>query len=119
MRRARLGQFMTPSAIATFMASLFQRWPDHVRLLDPGAGIGSLSEAFARRYLENKPRGTHLNVTAYEIESVPPNRRKARIKTASARPSSFAHSARERYWQHLFTYVQPCYLSTDWTAKGQ
>src|SRR2546421_4089793 len=70
MRRASLGQFMTPSAIATFMASLFQRWPDDARLLDPGAGIGSLSEAFARRYLEKKPRGARLRVTAYEIESL-------------------------------------------------
>jgi adenine-specific DNA-methyltransferase len=70
MRRASLGQFMTPSAIATFMASLFQRWPDDARLLDPGAGLGSLSEAFARRYLEKKARGARLRITTYEIESL-------------------------------------------------
>jgi tRNA1(Val) A37 N6-methylase TrmN6 len=68
-RRTNLGQFMTPSAIATFMASLFQRWPDDVRLLDPGAGIGSLSEAFAQQYLAANQRG-RLHVTAYEIDPV-------------------------------------------------
>jgi adenine-specific DNA-methyltransferase len=69
-RRASLGQFMTPSAIAKFMASLFQRWPDNARLLDPGAGIGSLSEGFARQYLARKARGARLSITAYEIEPV-------------------------------------------------
>jgi tRNA1(Val) A37 N6-methylase TrmN6 len=68
-RRVSLGQFMTPSAIATFMASLFKRWPDDARVLDPGAGIGSLSEAFARKYMEMNPRG-RLHLTAYEIDPV-------------------------------------------------
>lgn len=68
-RRVSLGQFMTPTAIATFMASLFKRWPDDARVLDPGAGIGSLSEAFARKYIEMNPLG-RLHLTAYEIDPV-------------------------------------------------
>jgi adenine-specific DNA-methyltransferase len=67
-RRASLGQFMTPAAIADFMASLFQRWPDSVRLLDPGGGMGSLSIAFARQYVKKKPPGSSLSITTYEIE---------------------------------------------------
>ena len=49
VQRAKLGQFMTPSTIGNFMASLFRKWPSEVRLLDPGAGIGSLTEAFFQK----------------------------------------------------------------------
>ena len=67
-RRSQLGQFMTPTGIADFMASLFTRWPDRVRLLDPGAGIGSLTEAFATRFASEAPTGASLEAHCYEIE---------------------------------------------------
>lgn len=67
-RRSQLGQFMTPSAIADYMASLFMRWPNNVRLLDPGAGVGSLTASFAERFLANAPKGGSLEVQCYEIE---------------------------------------------------
>ena len=41
--KSKLGQFMTPSVIANYMASLFSKNKTHVKLLDCGAGIGSLS----------------------------------------------------------------------------
>lgn len=66
-RRADLGQFMTPAPIARFMASLFQRWPSQISLLEPGAGIGSLALTFGRRFFERQPGGS-LKITAYEIE---------------------------------------------------
>lgn len=66
--RVAFGQFMTPSAIANFMASLFQRWPTHVQLLDPGAGVGSLTEAFATRFTSQAPAGARLEITAYELD---------------------------------------------------
>jgi adenine-specific DNA-methyltransferase len=48
--KSALGQFMTPSVIARFMAGLFQPLTDkNIRLLDAGAGIGSLCGAFAER----------------------------------------------------------------------
>ncbi len=61
---------MTSTAIADFMASLFTRWPDRVCLLDPGAGVGSLTEAFAERFFAKASRGSILEVHAYEIEPV-------------------------------------------------
>ena len=67
-RRSALGQFMTPSAIADFMASLFRYWPAESRLLDPGAGIGSLTEAFVSQWSEQVQHGSRLHITAYEIE---------------------------------------------------
>jgi adenine-specific DNA-methyltransferase len=41
--KIKLGQFMTPSNIADYMASLFDEQSSGARLLDCGAGIGSLS----------------------------------------------------------------------------
>lgn len=43
--RGKLGQFMTPAPVATFMAGLFQGLPDDIHLLDAGAGLGALSAA--------------------------------------------------------------------------
>jgi tRNA1(Val) A37 N6-methylase TrmN6 len=67
-RRSALGQYMTPAPIAEFMASLFSRWPKEVRVLDPGAGVGSLTEAFANQFLKEAPTTASLAVTAFEIE---------------------------------------------------
>lgn len=67
-KRAELGQFLTPSAIADFMAGLFESWPSQIRLLDPGAGSGSLSSAFIGRWLEHAPKQSRLELTAYEID---------------------------------------------------
>lgn len=51
-RKAQLGQFFTPVAIAEFMAGLFAPGTeDACHLLDAGAGIGSLSDAFLRCWL--------------------------------------------------------------------
>ncbi|MGB9152817.1 MAG: Eco57I restriction-modification methylase domain-containing protein [Alphaproteobacteria bacterium] len=51
MRKAQLGQFMTPPAIADFMANLFPHpLQKHVRLLDAGAGQGALSFAFMEQW---------------------------------------------------------------------
>lgn len=69
-RRASLGQFMTPIPIAEFMASLFRKWPEECRVLDPGAGLGSLTQAFARRYMERRASSGRLHLTAYEVERV-------------------------------------------------
>ena len=68
--RSRLGQFMTPTAIADFMASLFTKWPDHVRLLDPGAGLGSLTEAYTQRFFLKAPAGATLEASTFEIDNL-------------------------------------------------
>lgn len=41
--KSKLGQFMTATVIADYMASLFDKNAKNVKLLDCGAGIGSLS----------------------------------------------------------------------------
>ncbi|MEX2261922.1 MAG: Eco57I restriction-modification methylase domain-containing protein [Bryobacteraceae bacterium] len=48
--RKEKGQFFTPPPVCRFMAGLFNRdFPDAFRLLDPGAGVGSLSAAVCER----------------------------------------------------------------------
>ena len=48
--KSALGQYMTPSHIAMFMASLFSRKEGHMHLLDPGVGQGSLSRTFLKKW---------------------------------------------------------------------
>jgi len=69
-RRAEFGQFMTPWAIARFMASMFRNWPKDSSALDPGAGVGSLTEALAERFSESAPASSTLSVTTYEIDPI-------------------------------------------------
>jgi tRNA1(Val) A37 N6-methylase TrmN6 len=70
-RQIELGQYMTPSAVARFMASLFP--PSTLQtchLLDAGAGKGALSCAFLDRWLAGGFDFQAMNLTAYEIDDV-------------------------------------------------
>ena len=69
-RKSALGQFMTPSIVAQYMASLFTaNSAGTIRLLDPGAGVGSLTAAFLQRFT-TAGGAKHIGVTAYEIDEV-------------------------------------------------
>lgn len=66
-KRSDLGQFFTPFKIARFMASLFQDYgQQNIRLLDAGAGVGSLSIAFLEKF-GNHPR-RQIDLFAYELD---------------------------------------------------
>lgn len=68
-KRSDLGQFMTPSSIAGFMASLFDFGDtDSYRLLDAGAGIGSLSTAFLKRVEKENKKIDRVEIKAVEID---------------------------------------------------
>ena len=68
-RRAELGQFMTPSNVARFMANLFPAGTlKTARLLDAGAGVGSLLGAFLDRWDHGDFPFQQVAVTAYEID---------------------------------------------------
>ena len=67
--RDRRGQFLTPCELAARMAAMFSEpLPARVRLLDAGAGVGSLSAAFILRALEQERRPKEISVWAVEIE---------------------------------------------------
>lgn len=71
--KSAIGQYMTPAHVASFMASLFPLpQKKKIRLLDPGAGVGSLTSAFVERFCMVNDR-TELycfDVDAYEIDRV-------------------------------------------------
>ena len=65
--RADIGQFLTPVAIARFMASLFTpNRLDHVRILDAGAGAGVLFSAYVERLFSEPKQPLSIEVIAYE-----------------------------------------------------
>ncbi len=67
--RSELGQFMTPSVIAGFMASLFpDNFSHSVSILDAGAGVGSLSAALLAR-LKGISSIRNIDVTTYELDA--------------------------------------------------
>lgn len=67
--KAEFGQFLTPSTVARFMASLFPASTlQTCRLLDAGAGVGALSCAFLDRWLAGGFDFGAVEVTAYEID---------------------------------------------------
>jgi adenine-specific DNA-methyltransferase len=68
--RSESGQFLTPAPIARFMAEQFSNLSGDIRLLDPGAGVGSLTTAFVERLLLNPDRVQSCFITAYEIEPI-------------------------------------------------
>lgn len=67
-RQASLGQFFTPRAAADLIASM-PRLPEEgtLRVLDPGAGVGSLSASLVARALAECPR-LSLHVVAVEMD---------------------------------------------------
>lgn len=67
--KAEFGQFMTPSSVARFMASLFPPSTQQTcRLLDAGAGVGALSCAFLDRWVNGDFGFESVEATAYEID---------------------------------------------------
>ncbi|NBC41489.1 Eco57I restriction-modification methylase domain-containing protein [Corallococcus exiguus] len=67
--RSDLGQFLTPAPVARLMAGMFAELPARIRLLDPGAGVGGLTAAFAAETCL-RGGGQAIVATAYEVDEV-------------------------------------------------
>lgn len=67
-RQMEMGQFLTPAPIARFMASLFEVKPRSIRLLDAGAGVGSLSAAFVAEICSREDHPEEMSVVTYEVD---------------------------------------------------
>lgn len=68
-KKSLFGQFLTPERTATFMAKLFPDSEGCCRLLDAGAGIGSLSVAFLERWRSGGFHFQSVELDAFEIDS--------------------------------------------------
>lgn len=62
------GQFFTPMPLARFMASMPACRSPVIRILDAGAGTGSLFAAVVAHLCQAESRPQHIAVTAYEID---------------------------------------------------
>ena len=71
VQRKLYSQFFTPSAIASFMASLFTFADDKklIKILDPGAGTGILSAALVDKLLSFNLSLQRIEVTAVEVDA--------------------------------------------------
>jgi adenine-specific DNA-methyltransferase len=67
--RGSLGQFFTSSAVADLMASMLPVAGERVRLLDPGAGVGSLSASAIVHLAQAENPPTEIEVVAYELDA--------------------------------------------------
>lgn len=69
-RRKSLGQYLTPVAVARFMADLCQ--PAHqpaLRILDPAAGAGVLLCALCESLAERSDGSRRIHLDAYEVDA--------------------------------------------------
>jgi tRNA1(Val) A37 N6-methylase TrmN6 len=94
-RKSELGQFMTPSNTARFMASLFPPSDlETCRLLDAGAGVGALSCAFIDRWIGGGFGFKDVHAYAYEVDD---RLRAHLIEHLSAYPGVSAHVSGEDF----------------------
>lgn len=66
--RSELGQVLTPAPLARLMAGLVEAPGDAIALLDPGAGIGSLSASVIVALCERPLPPRSITVTACELD---------------------------------------------------
>lgn len=64
--RSEIGQFLTPAPIAQFMASLFEKDVEHVKILDAGAGVGVLFAALVQSLCRRERRPKSIELVAFE-----------------------------------------------------
>ena len=67
-KKSLLGQFLTPENTASFMAGLFPASSGICRLLDAGAGIGSLSSAFLEKCITGNLNFNQIQLKAFELD---------------------------------------------------
>ena len=66
--RIELGQFLTPLPIAKFMASICEASGKSIRILDAGAGVGSLTAAVVAEVCRREHHPLRISVSAYELD---------------------------------------------------
>lgn len=66
--RSMLGQFLTPATVAKFMAEMFEARGPRLKVLDAGAGVGSLSAAFVAAMCARANPPEVIALAAYELD---------------------------------------------------
>ncbi len=116
-RKSQFGQFLTPASTASFMAGLFPAADGDCRMLDAGAGIGSLSAAFLDRWRLGEFGFRHVTLDAFEIDdALHPYLKTTLAKydsgnrfVATIRDADFIHAAVDLLSGDLFAESLPAY----------
>lgn len=116
-KKSLFGQFLTPAKTAMFMASLFPDSNGNCRLLDAGAGIGSLSDAFLERWQSGGFHFQRVELDAFEIDdslhfylkkTLERHRNRPGL-SAVVRGDDFIHAATETLSGGFFAAATPQY----------
>ena len=67
-RQVELGQFLTPAPVARLMASMFEGQNQSLRILDAGAGVGSLSASLIAELCGRSRPPEEISLITYEID---------------------------------------------------
>ncbi len=67
-RQAALGQYFTSATVAKLMAGMSSLGREEVRILDAGAGVGTLTAAWVARACAASERPRRIQVSAFEID---------------------------------------------------
>lgn len=67
--QSEYGQFFTQPEVARLMASMFSFYKKKISILDPGAGVGSLSAAIIAQSLMNPRKPEEIYLTAFELDA--------------------------------------------------
>lgn len=103
--RSRLGQFFTPPEAAGLLAGMVRpsrSW----RLLDPGAGVGSLTVALVCRWLLETER-SDMDVLAFELDVQVAGGLRETLNEAVSLASQFGRTLRPRIRQADFVLEPP------------
>jgi adenine-specific DNA-methyltransferase len=66
--QVEFGQYFTSAPIAKMMAGMFQTMPVNIKILDPGAGFGTLTAAFISHCLSQKIKPKSIQATLFEVD---------------------------------------------------
>ena len=115
-RQRDLGQYFTPMWVARLMASMAPHNCDPVRILDPGAGAGTLFTAYVAQCLRQDSPPRSISVTAFELDpamrpflqgSADAVRRACELRSVPCevelRFEDFAQRASREWLGHLFS----------------
>ncbi len=106
-QRSELGQFLTPTPICRFMASLFFDLTGDLHILDPGAGVGSLTAALVERLCDTEANPNSVNLVAYEIEPLLVNYLRCTMADSQALCESVGIKAQSTIFEDDFILNHP------------
>jgi len=109
--RKSKGQFFTPKEVSIFMANLITVRHNDIRLLDPGAGVGTLSAAFCSR-VSNLPKIT-LTLDAYENDPNLVSLLRKVLEACRSELESKGHEFRYRIYENDFILHNKQYFGEE------